>query len=52
MHNADDSTVQVRNNNPTVATAATADIPNGDSERELVERVASSEEDEGGEAPD
>ena len=47
MHNADDSTVQDRNNNPIVATA---DIPNGDSERELVERVASSEEDGGGEA--
>ena len=46
MHNADDSTIQDRN-----PLHYRYDITNGDSGRELVERVASSEEDGGGEAP-
>ena len=44
VHNADDSTIQDRNL-PVVAATPPVDIPTGDSDGELVEKVASSEED-------
>jgi hypothetical protein len=44
VHNADDSTTQDRNP-PVVPTTAPVDIPNGEGEGELVEKVASGEED-------
>ena len=44
VHNADDSTIQDRNP-PVVATIPPVDIPNGEGEGELVEKVESNEED-------
>ena len=44
VHNADDSTIQDRNP-PVVAATPPVDIPNGEGEGELVEKVASGEED-------
>ena len=44
VHNVDDSTIQDRNP-PVVAATPPVDIPNGEGEGELVEKVASGEED-------